>query len=60
MYAADTTRRVRSLNTPGRKKCPSSAESLSQKDNNLLKRPVVMKGKKKVLGFDEAALKRLL
>jgi len=27
---------------------------------NLLKRPVVVKGKKKVLGFDEAALKALL
>ncbi len=29
-------------------------------DQNLLRRPVTLKGKRKVVGFDEAALKALL
>lgn len=40
---------------------PSKEEAirLMLKEPNLLKRPVIIKGKKKVLGFDEAALKGL-
>jgi len=45
-----------------KEKPPSKEEAirLILKEPNLLKRPVVVKGKKKVLGFDEAALKSLL
>jgi arsenate reductase-like glutaredoxin family protein len=41
---------------------PSKAEAiqLMLKDQNLLKRPVVIKGKKKIAGFNEAELKSLL
>ncbi|MBI4526755.1 MAG: arsenate reductase [Deltaproteobacteria bacterium] len=45
-----------------KEKPPSKEEAIKLilKDQNLLKRPVVLKGKKKVLGFDEAGLKNLL
>ncbi len=45
-----------------KQKPPSKEEAikLMLKDQNLLKRPVVVKGKKKVVGFDEAGLKGLL
>jgi len=45
-----------------KEKPPSKDEAirLILKEPNLLKRPVVVKGKKKVLGFDEKALKSLL
>ena len=36
------------------------AIELMLKDPNLLKRPVIIKGKKKLTGFDEAELKQLL
>ncbi len=36
------------------------AIKLMLKDPNLLKRPVIIKGKKKLTGFNEAALKDLL
>ncbi len=36
------------------------AIKLMLKDANLLKRPVIIKGKKKLTGFNEAELKRLL
>jgi arsenate reductase-like glutaredoxin family protein len=41
---------------------PSKEEAikLMLKDQNLLKRPVVIKGKKKIAGFNEAELKSLL
>ncbi len=43
-------------------KPPSKDEAITLmlKDPNLLKRPVILKGKKKLTGFDEAALKQLL
>jgi arsenate reductase-like glutaredoxin family protein len=41
---------------------PSKKEAiqLMLKDQNLLRRPVVIKGKSKIAGFDEAVLKELL
>ena len=41
---------------------PSREEAirLMVEDQNLLRRPVTIKGKRKVAGFDEAALKALL
>ncbi len=41
---------------------PSKEEAiqLMLRDPNLLKRPITLKGQKKVLGFDEAGLKGLL
>jgi Spx/MgsR family transcriptional regulator len=36
------------------------AIKLMAKDPNLLKRPVIVKGKKKLTGFNEAELKQLL
>ncbi len=43
-------------------KPPSKDEAikLMLKDPNLLKRPVIIKGKKKLTGFNEAAVKQLL
>jgi arsenate reductase-like glutaredoxin family protein len=43
-------------------KPPSKEEAikLMLEDQNLLKRPVVIKGKKKIAGFNEAELKSLL
>lgn len=43
-------------------KPPSKDEAirLMLKDPNLLKRPVIIKGKKKLTGFNEAAVKALL
>lgn len=43
-------------------KPPSKDEAikLMLKDPNLLKRPVIIKGKKKLTGFDEAEVKQLL
>ena len=43
-------------NPPGREE----AIQLMLSDQNLLRRPVTIKGKRKVAGFDEAALKALL
>jgi arsenate reductase-like glutaredoxin family protein len=45
-----------------KQKPPTKDEAirLMLKDPNLLKRPVIIKGKKKLTGFDEAELKRLL
>ena len=45
-----------------KQKPPSKEEAirLILKEQNLLKRPVIIKGKKKVLGFDEAELRELL
>jgi Spx/MgsR family transcriptional regulator len=45
-----------------KKKPPSKDEAikLMLKDANLLKRPVLIKGKKKLTGFDEAEVKQLL
>lgn len=45
-----------------KQKPPSKDEAirLMLKDPNLLKRPVIIKGKKKLTGFDEAELKNLL
>jgi len=41
---------------------PSKDEAikLMLKDPNLLKRPVIIKGKTKLTGFDEAAVKKIL
>ncbi len=41
---------------------PSKEEAIKLilRDQNLLKRPVVMKGKRKILGFDEAGLRGLI
>ncbi len=41
---------------------PSKEEAirLIVREQNLLKRPILVKGKKRVLGFDDAALKGLL
>ena len=43
-------------------KPPSKDEAikLMLKDSNLLKRPVIIKGKKKLTGFNEAEIKELL
>jgi arsenate reductase-like glutaredoxin family protein len=43
-------------------KPPSKDEAihLMLKDQNLLRRPVIIKGKKKLTGFDESAVKQLL
>jgi Spx/MgsR family transcriptional regulator len=43
-------------------KPPSKDEAikLMLKDPNLLKRPVIIKGKKKLMGFNEAEVKELL
>jgi arsenate reductase-like glutaredoxin family protein len=43
-------------------KPPSKEEAirLMSKDSNLLKRPIIIKGKIIVAGFDEAAVKKLL
>jgi arsenate reductase-like glutaredoxin family protein len=45
-----------------KQKPPSKDEAikLMLKDQNLLRRPVIIKGKKKVTGFSEADLKELL
>ena len=45
-----------------KEKPPSKDEAikLMLKDPNLLKRPVIIKGKKKLTGFDETELKNLL
>jgi Spx/MgsR family transcriptional regulator len=45
-----------------KQKPPSTDEAikLMLKDPNLLKRPVIIKGKKKLTGFNEAELKDLL
>lgn len=45
-----------------KQKTPSKDEAikLMLKDPNLLKRPVIIKGKKKLTGFDETELKNLL
>ncbi len=45
-----------------KQKPPSKDEAikLMLKDPNLLKRPVIIKGKKKLTGFDETELKNLL
>ena len=45
-----------------KQKTPSKEEAikLMLKDPNLLKRPVIIKGKKKVTGFNEADVKKLL
>jgi len=45
-----------------KQKPPSQEEAikLMLKDPNLLKRPVIIKGKKKLTGFHEAELKELL
>jgi arsenate reductase-like glutaredoxin family protein len=45
-----------------KQKPPSKDEAikLMLKDPNLLKRPVIVKGKKKLSGFNEAELKELL
>jgi arsenate reductase len=45
-----------------RQKPPSKEEAikLMLKDSNLLKRPVIVKGKNKVAGFSESELKDLL
>ncbi len=44
-----------------KQKPPSKEEAIKLilKEQNLLKRPVVIKGKKKILGFDEAELRDL-
>jgi Spx/MgsR family transcriptional regulator len=43
-------------------KPPSKDEAikLMLKDPNLLKRPVIIKGKKKLMGFNEAELKQMI
>ena len=45
-----------------KQKPPAKAEAikLMLKDANLLRRPVIIKGKKKLTGFDEAEVKELL
>ena len=45
-----------------KQKPPSKDEAikLMLKDPNLLKRPVIIKGKKKLMGFNEAEVKQLL
>lgn len=45
-----------------KQKPPSKEEAikLMLRDQNLLKRPVVIKGKKKIVGFDEAGLKEII
>ncbi len=45
-----------------KQKPPSKDEAikLMLKDPNLLKRPVIVKGKKKLTGFNEAEVKQLL
>jgi Spx/MgsR family transcriptional regulator len=45
-----------------KQKPPSKDEAikLMLKDSNLLKRPVIIKGKKKLTGFNEAEFKELL
>ena len=45
-----------------KQKPPSKDEAikLMLKDPNLLKRPIIVKGKKKLTGFDEAQIKALL
>lgn len=45
-----------------KQKPPTKDEAikLMLQDANLLKRPVIIKGKKKLTGFDEAAVKELL
>jgi arsenate reductase-like glutaredoxin family protein len=45
-----------------KEKPPSRAEALKlmAKEPNLIRRPVVICGKEIVLGFDEAALKKLI
>jgi arsenate reductase len=45
-----------------KEKSPSKEEAirLILKEPNLLKRPVIVKGKKRLLGFDEKVLKDLL
>lgn len=45
-----------------KEKPPSKDEAikLMLKDPNLLKRPVIIKGKKKLTGFNEAELKQMI
>jgi arsenate reductase-like glutaredoxin family protein len=50
----------RERNMKARPPSKEEAIKLMLKDQNLLKRPVVIKGKKKIAGFNEAELKSLL
>ena len=50
----------RERNMKSRPPSKEEAIKLMLKDQNLLKRPVVIKGKKKIAGFNEAELKSLL
>jgi arsenate reductase-like glutaredoxin family protein len=45
-----------------KQKPPSKDEAITLmlKDPNLLKRPVIIKGKKKLTGFNEAELKQMI
>ena len=45
-----------------KRKAPSKDEAITLmlKDSNLLKRPVIIKGKKKLTGFNESEVKELL
>jgi arsenate reductase-like glutaredoxin family protein len=43
-----------------KQKPPSKDEAIMLKDPNLLKRPVIIKGKRKLTGFNEAEVKELL
>jgi arsenate reductase/regulatory protein spx len=59
-YLNTRTPLYRDLNM--KQKAPSKDEAikLMTKDPNLLKRPVIIKGKTKLAGFDEAAIKKIL
>jgi arsenate reductase-like glutaredoxin family protein len=59
-YLNTRTPLYREMNMKQKPPSKDEAIKLMVKDPNLLKRPVIIKGKTKFAGFDEAAVKKIL
>jgi len=59
-FLSTRTPLYREMNMKQKPPTKDEAIKLMLKDANLLKRPVIVKGKKKLAGFNEAALNELL
>ena len=60
LFLSTRTPLYREMNMKQKPPTKDEAIKLMLKDANLLKRPVIVKGKKKLTGFNEAALNELL